>query len=215
MPPFLPGGPNVGPAPPCDNFSSNDQVFYTKNTNVFHSNLSIIPWPASWFGVIIRTKQFSLPWHGYVLFSNVAWTNVQTSGISTVYQPFWALSSASVGKLAVTNINNKMAIIGTKGLQLNYWPFTLTISFLTRDNHQQIRLFVNGIFSTFNSVFSLFGNTFVQLTTQPWPVIVFPRFNRNKQQNQYFAQNWLFSTKTNDIFFERQLTYLSFPPRPL
>ena len=38
-----------------------------------------------------------------------------------------------------------MAIIGTKGFQLKYWPFMLTTSSLTRDNYQQIRLFIDSV----------------------------------------------------------------------
>ena len=40
--PLYLGGPNVGPAPSCDNFSLHDQVCYTENTGAPHSNLLII-----------------------------------------------------------------------------------------------------------------------------------------------------------------------------
>ena len=80
-----------------------------------------------------------------------------------------------------------MALIGTRGLQLKYWPFTLTILNLTRDNYQQIRLFIDSSFTALNSVFffSLSGNIFLQQNnstfTGYFPVYPHKTITRNKQ----------------------------------
>ena len=95
----------------------------------------------------------------YVLFSNVVWTSVPTSGVSTVYRPFWALSSASVGKLAVINYTNN-GYDRDQGVTAQILASMLTISILTRNNHQQICLFVNSGFLLSILCLQPVGNTF-------------------------------------------------------
>ena len=116
----------------------------------------------------------------YVLFSNVVGTNVQTSGIPTVYRPFWALSSASVGTFALITYTNS-GYNRDQGVTAQILAFTLTILILTHDNHQQIHLFVDGGFLLSILCFQPVGNTCSQNQHSTLTGASISMFNRNKQ----------------------------------
>ena len=82
-----------------------------------------------------------------------------------VYRLFWALSSASVGNFAPINYTNN-GYNRDQGVTAQILASTLTISILTRNNHQQIRLFVDGGFLLSILCLQPVGNTFSQRTTQ-------------------------------------------------
>ena len=118
-------------------------------------------------------------------------------------------------------LTQTVAIIGTKGFQLKYWPFMLTISSLTRDNYQQIRLFVDSDLLFSILCFQPVGNTFLKRTIQPSPVLVFPCLsalnNQQKKQITFFSQNWLSQQpkrKNNNNYFTVNLVFELPPPGP-
>ena len=137
-----------------------------------------------------------------------------------MYRPFWALSSASVGNSTLT-IDTNSGYNRDQGVTAQILAFTLTILNLTRNNYQQIRLFVDSDLLFSILCFQPVGNTFLKRTIQPSPVLVFPCLTalNNQQTSHFFFTELTFSTTEKQRQFlslNRQLTYLSsLPPAPI